>query len=283
MPVDGDKPWGSTVRSAVFDVSDRADTALTNASSALSTASSALSTATTANSSATANSTAITALQTAVSAKADDSVVVKLTGAQTIAGVKTFSSAPAVPDASFAISKVNGLQAALDSKLSSGSVVATTGDQSIAGIKTFTSAPVVPDNSFAISKITNLQTTLNNLQAGALADGSVTNVKIASNAAISADKLANGTTNVIMTAAERTKLSGIATGATANDTDANLKNLANATGTLPLANMDTRVGLFVPYTLTDRPTIPSGMQLVVIGGNAPVSWLLAGDLQLMTP
>lgn len=47
------------------------------------------------------------------------------------------------------------------------------------------------------------------------ADGSVTNVKVASNAAVSADKLVDGTANKIMTSAERTKLSGVATNATA--------------------------------------------------------------------
>ena len=40
----------------------------------------------------------------------------------------------------------------------------------------------------------------------------------------------------IMTGAERTKLSGIATGATANDTDANLKSRENHTGSQPLAS-----------------------------------------------
>jgi hypothetical protein len=44
---------------------------------------------------------------------AADSAVVKLTGAQTIAGIKTFSSAPVVPDASFAQAKVSGLAATL--------------------------------------------------------------------------------------------------------------------------------------------------------------------------
>lgn len=39
------------------------------------------------------------------------------TGSETIAGVKTFSSAPVVPDASFAIAKTSGLQAALDAKI----------------------------------------------------------------------------------------------------------------------------------------------------------------------
>jgi hypothetical protein len=39
------------------------------------------------------------------------------------------------------------------------------------------------------------------------------------------------TTNKFTSAAEKTKLSGVATGATLNDTDANLKNRANHTGT----------------------------------------------------
>lgn len=46
-----------------------------------------------------------------------------------------------------------------------------------------------------------------------------------------ADTLTDGTTNKVYLATERTKLSGVATGATANDTDANLKNRANHTGT----------------------------------------------------
>lgn len=57
-----------------------------------------------------------TAQAAAISAKADDTAVVKVTGAQTVAGVKTFSSAPVVPDASFATAKVTGLDAALVAK-----------------------------------------------------------------------------------------------------------------------------------------------------------------------
>ncbi len=48
----------------------------------------------------------------------------------------------------------------------------------------------------------------------------------------------------IITSAERTKLTGIATGATANDTDANLKNRANHTGTQAastISDFDTEV------------------------------------------
>lgn len=49
----------------------------------------------------------------ALAGKAADTAVVKLTGAQTVAGVKTFSSAPVVPDDSFPTAKVAGLVAAL--------------------------------------------------------------------------------------------------------------------------------------------------------------------------
>jgi len=46
-----------------------------------------------------------------------------------------------------------------------------------------------------------------------------------------ADDITEGTTNKLMTATERTKLAGIATGATANSSDATLLNRANHTGT----------------------------------------------------
>jgi hypothetical protein len=48
---------------------------------------------------------------------------------------------------------------------------------------------------------------------------------------LTADDMTDGTTNHVFTAADDTKLAGIATAATANDTDANLKARANHTGT----------------------------------------------------
>jgi hypothetical protein len=101
----------------------------------------------------------VTGLVTALAAKADDTAVVKLTGGQTIAGVKTFSSSPIVPNNSFAISATTNLQTTLDAK------VALTGAQTVAGVKTFSSSPVVPDGSFAISATTNLQTSLDSKAA----------------------------------------------------------------------------------------------------------------------
>ncbi len=62
-------------------------------------------------------------------------------------------------------------------------------------------------------------------------DGTVTNAKVATNAAITLDKLAETTGLKIMTSAERTKLAGVASGATANSPDATLLARANHTGT----------------------------------------------------
>lgn len=60
----------------------------------------------------------------------------------------------------------------------------------------------------------------------------------------SADSLTDGATNKAFLATERTKLAGIATAATANDTDANLKARANHTGTqtaATISDFDTQV------------------------------------------
>jgi hypothetical protein len=68
------------------------------------------------------------------------------------------------------------------------------------------------------------------VQGAAIPDGSVTDVKVASGAAINADKLADGTANHVFTVADDTKLTGIAAGATANSSDATLLNRVNHTG-----------------------------------------------------
>ena len=65
-----------------------------------------------------ANKPVSTAQQAALDTKAADSAVVKLTGNQSIGGVKTFTSAPVVPDASFPQAKVSGLTTALAGKVS---------------------------------------------------------------------------------------------------------------------------------------------------------------------
>ena len=79
--------------------------------------------------------------------KANDNTVVKLTGAQTIAGVKTFTAAPVVPANSFPESAVIDLvddlaaiNAALATKADASTVVTLTSTQSISGLKSFTAA-----------------------------------------------------------------------------------------------------------------------------------------------
>jgi hypothetical protein len=58
----------------------------------------------------------VAGLEADVATRALDNAVVKLTGAQTIAGVKTFDSAPVVPANAFPIGATDGLQSALDAK-----------------------------------------------------------------------------------------------------------------------------------------------------------------------
>jgi len=51
---------------------------------------------------------------------ADDATLVRTSGAQSLAGVKTFAAPPVVPDASFTIAKTSGLAAALSGKIAAG-------------------------------------------------------------------------------------------------------------------------------------------------------------------
>lgn len=77
--------------------------------------------------------------------------------------------------------------------------------------------------------------------------------------ALTLDAITVGSTNKAFTSTEKTKLSGITTGATANDTDANLKNRANHTGTQAASTI---TGLATVATsgsysdLTGKPSVP---------------------------
>jgi hypothetical protein len=71
-----------------------------------------------------------------------------------------------------------------------------------------------------------------------------------------ADNHTDGTTNKVFTATEQTKLTGIETGATANDTDANLKDRANHTGTQiasTISDFDSTVTSSTHAGRTDNP------------------------------
>jgi hypothetical protein len=60
----------------------------------------------------------------------EDAQQVRLTGAQTIAGVKTYSSAPVVPAGAFPVASVATLQAALDAKVGTATSINLAGDVS---------------------------------------------------------------------------------------------------------------------------------------------------------
>jgi hypothetical protein len=223
-----------------------------------------------------------------------DAVVVKLTGAQTVAGVKTFSDTPVFPDNSFTNAKLADMATARIK----GRATAGTGDPedlTAAQVRTMLN---VADGATAndtdtnlknranhtgtqaISTVSGLQTALDGKQASDVdltafaglspavddvlqrksggwinrtpaqlktdlalvkADVGLANADNVSAANLrdrsthtgtqSADTLTDGTTNKAFLATERTKLAGIATGATANSTDATLLARANHTGT----------------------------------------------------
>ena len=79
-----------------------------------------------------------------------DSAVVKLTGDQSIAGVKTFSSSPVMPTLAAGDSSTKGATTAfVTSAINtlSNTCVKLTGNQTISGIKTFNSSPILPTPS----------------------------------------------------------------------------------------------------------------------------------------
>lgn len=78
-----------------------------------------------------ANKPISTATQTALNGKVNN------TGDETIAGVKTFSSSPIVPNPT-----TSGQ--AMNKGTADGTYVALTGNQTVAGVKTFSSSPIVP-------------------------------------------------------------------------------------------------------------------------------------------
>ncbi len=82
----------------------------------------------------------------AVSGKAADSAVVHNTGAETVAGVKTFTSSPLVPTPTtdYQASTKKYVDASVSGKATDTAVVHNSGAETVAGVKTFTSSPIVP-------------------------------------------------------------------------------------------------------------------------------------------
>lgn len=83
------------------------------------------------------------------------------------------------------------------------------------------------DNDHVVQKL-QVDTLISAVE-DALADGLDTKANVSHTQ--SADTITDGTTNKVYTAGEKTKLSGIANGATANATDASLRDFSQSTGT----------------------------------------------------
>lgn len=86
-----------------------------------------------------------------LNSKANTNSVVLLTGAQTVAGIKTFSSIPVLPtsDPTSAnqATRKGYVDAQVATKVTTGTTVNLTGNQSIDGTKTFTTIPVLPSTN----------------------------------------------------------------------------------------------------------------------------------------
>lgn len=123
------------------------------------------------------------------SAKATDTV--NLTGNQTIADVKTFSSSPIVPTPTtdFQVSTkkyVDDRELAIEADFNAKDAqnVKLTSNQTIAGVKTFSSSPIIPDPT-AQNHGANKQyvdDTVANVVVGVIPDGTITDLKLSDGA-----------------------------------------------------------------------------------------------------
>ena len=102
----------------------------------------------------------------------DDNAVID-TGAQTIAGVKTFTSPITIPDGVADTDAISKLQNETYTGGLDAANVKKTGDQTIAGVKTFTSSPVVPDATAANQPYTKGQHDADAVASSAVASPTV--------------------------------------------------------------------------------------------------------------
>jgi len=225
-----------------------------------------------------ANKPVSTAQATAISAKADD--------AATTAALATKAplASPAFTGAPTGITKAHVGLGNVDNTSDANKPVST--------------AQATADSAVQTAAATDATTKANAAQAAAIQRANHTGTQ-------SADTLVEGTNTKIFTSAERTKLSGVATGATANDTDANLKNRANHTGTqlastisdfnaAALAASGSQVfkttsttsrtlsGSSTTFTITPATNLVVGMIVMVTTTDEPIIWM-SGTITAISP
>ena len=128
-----------------------------------------------------------------LNAYALDNAVVHSSGAETIAGVKTFSSSPAVPTPNLANDVANKLY--VDGVVGGGAPDATTGSKGIVqlagdlgGAGTSAAAPVISNGAITTGKIATGAVTTNEI-----ANSTITDTNISASAAIARTKLDSST------------------------------------------------------------------------------------------
>lgn len=107
----------------------------------------------------------IETMLTSIALKAVDTAVVHLTGNESVAGTKTFTSVPQVPEDPYAVGwdlntgvatknaiydKIETLVTSIALKAVDTAVVHNTGAENVAGVKTFSSDPIIPDEAYAV-------------------------------------------------------------------------------------------------------------------------------------
>ena len=173
-----------------------------------------------------------------LAAKANDSAVVHNTGAETIAGTKTFQASPVVPAPS--LGSHAATKTYVDATVSAGAPDATASTKGIiqlggdlAGTGSSAAAPVIADSAITSSKLAVSAVTTTKLATGAvtsneIADGTIMNTDISASAAIAKSKLAAlniGDSDV--SAISESKITNLTSDLAAKATDSTVVHKAN--------------------------------------------------------
>lgn len=170
-----------------------------------------------------------------------------------------------------------------------GSYVALTGNQTVAGVKTFSSPPKSVD-PVDDADLTTKEWVLDQIGQGG--GGSVTSIGISvpTGLSVANSPITSAGTIAIsyasgyqgFTTAQSTKLAGIAANATANDTDANLRNRANHTGTQAIGTVTgLQAALDGKINVTEKGAA-NGVPTLGIDGKIPTNQLPDSVLGGMT-